>query len=395
MIGMQTAPLPSGHATTRSVSGRTRNADLRKTFFLHAHRHLHEASATSVRAAARACLASHGFDPARLDPLPVGLMPELSSMRTALSEAGFSWEEIRASGLTADARLPGRLVGPIADPAGEIVSFWAFSPFGEKPRCLYSHRGWKHRLALCGMDVALPAVAASASDLIVVEEILDALLLHSYGVLHVAAIGGPAGDLSAERWQRLASLGVGRVMLACGDCASWGRGATAAVENAAQAETAPEVYVLPSDKLPSMKSLADAIHSLGVDGIARSLERDCVHGFRYKAMMLLAKHKQNVPWTDVSRRAAVNEAIQFYSAAHPRTLPELDALFLPPLLDELGLKGSGRPTDAARTEEPSHDATADAMQSAVATPASAEAPISPAGLCPVHNCDRMSCFCWD
>ena len=88
--------------------------------------------------------------------------------------------------------------------------------------------------------------------------------------------------------------------------------------HAARAETVPEIYVLPSEKLPALKNLGDTARSLGLEVLKRLLERDCIHSYRYQALLLLAKHKPGLGWTDATRQAALEEARQFYTAADPK-----------------------------------------------------------------------------
>ena len=151
-------------------------------------------------------------------------MPSPFSMRAALAQADFTREEIRTSGLLADPRLPGRLVGPITDQTGRIVSFWAWDPTGQPPRWLYLKQDWKRQVGLYGIDVALPATADGTRNLLVVEEILDALLLHSHGLLQAAAIGGSAREMTSDRWHRLAAMGVRCATLISVDRQAQGKG---------------------------------------------------------------------------------------------------------------------------------------------------------------------------
>ena len=425
MISPQTtlAGLPS--TLPPSDAAGDRGAYLRSTFFLHAHRHLREAAAEPARAAAKACLANRGFDLRRLDPLPIGLAPDLPSMRSALVEAGFTAEEIRASGLLRDSRLSGRLVGPIADGAGQIDSFWAWAPAGERPRCLYSDRSWKPRLGLCGMDVRLAGGGgrrrrypgrrgdsrrAAASLLRHSARRRDRRIGQRDDARPLAAAGH---DGRASRHADLRRL------------SGMGRHNARRHRERRPGQDGTEIYVLPSEKLPAMKNLGETVRSLGVEVLKGLLERDCLHAYRYQALLLLARHKQGVGWTNAARQSALEEARQFYTAADPRNVPQLDAFFVPPIVDELRWEGDGRgfgemgdghhlpeqpavcwaqmapvpvleplpPQEPASAERPAQQPATSAAPPAASEPAPSGP--SQSSLCPLHGCDRMKCFCWD
>ena len=161
---------------------------------------------------------------------------------------------------------------------------------------------------------------------------------------------------------------------------------------------APEIFVWPADKLAAPNDLGDTVRSLATEALTRILQQDRIHGYIYKASVLLAKHKRGVPWTNTTRQAALEEAMQFYTAAHPRNIPQLDTFFVPPILDELGL---GWDVHQASHESPWSDETAPQQPQAVDAPADAviaePAPVGRpnADFCTLHNCNRMECFCWD
>jgi hypothetical protein len=397
VIGVETSSDGSGPAPPAGSAAHDRAGALRNALFLHAYQHLHE-TVESAQAVAKACLATRGLDPLQQDPLPIGLMPRLFSMRAALVRAGFNPDEIRESGLVGDARLEGRVVGPITDLAGRIVSFWAWDPIGRKPRCLYADRDWKSRLGLYGIDVALPAALQRDGNLLVVEEILDALLLRSRGLHHVAAIGGLAKEMTPERWNRLATMGVRRATLIADDCPAQGHGVAAAIDSATRAETAPEIYVLRSDNLPALKNLGDIIRTLGIDVVTRLIERDSIHGYSYRAQVLLARHKQGAAWTETTRQAAVDAAMRFYAGAQNSNVSQLNAFFLPPLVDELGLLADGQQSPSLWFDETCQAAEEVSQEVSVKALPVAPQPnraASTTGRCPIHGCSRMECLCWD
>ena len=393
MIRPELAPERSEPALTPHVAPDDRRVAIRKAFFLEAYRHLHEdRAAEPATASTMACLTARGFNVQQLAQLPVGLMASRTRMRTALARAGFTPEEITKSNLLADPRLPGRLVGPIGDAQGQIVSFWAWDPTGQRPRCLYLRRDWKRQVGLYGLDVALPAIAGGAEGLVIVEEILDALLLHSRGVLCAAAIGGPAREMTPDRWQRLAAMGVQSAALVSGDARFPDQGTIAAIDSASRAESTPVVYVLPIDG-----RVSDVVRWRAAAPFPELLPR--VHGYRYRALTLLARHAQEGAWTDAARQAALEEAMRFYAAAHRRNIPQLDTFFVPPICHELGLGWDAcqvlcecaSSDDVLQQEpmvvEPPAEEVAGAQRQSIRQPDT--------GACSIHGCDPMKCFCWD
>ena len=149
-----------------------------------------------------------------------------------------------------------------------------------------------------------------------------------------------------------------------------------------------------------------------------------IHGFHYLALSLIALAKGDGTWTDASRRAALSEGRKFFAAAHQRNVPQLDAFFLPPLLEALDLNWRDRAAlfnepatnswledaasangseladakatgtlhvPSAEVEEPSTPADTaihHAVEPAAASPRASD-------FCDFHQCERIVCLCWD
>ena len=241
-----------------------RTLDLSEAFSQAARRFLLEASGQGgACAAAHRFLKALGFDMERLDRLPAGFCPDCPAMKDSLAQAGFTSDEIDASELAADPRLAERLLGPIRDPEGSIRGFWARHPQGKRPQYLFKGK-WKELVPAVGLEVALPALDNGRLPLILVESPLDALLLQFYGFLHVAAIGGDAGQMTRRRWECLARLGVRRVILVLRTDEIGRRGAAAALDSAARAKAAPEVSVLTPERLDGLIGPGDFVRARGV-----------------------------------------------------------------------------------------------------------------------------------
>ena len=362
------AAVPCGDGAVRDH----RLAGLVEAFCFHAHGLLHEEEPGSeARLAACAFLADYGFDLAKLAELPVGLVVTPNAMKQRLLAAGFTQEEVRESKLVADQRLAGRLVGPITDPAGGITSFWARHPADRQPTYLYWHGDWRQHVAAFGLQSALRAADDAAAPVVLVEDILDALLLRSKGLCSVAAVGESLRRLNASRWERLAAAGARHVTLVADNRERAEARLLAALESAFAAEAVPSIDAVPPERLASARTPGGLVRSQGLGAFCRILEAGRVHAYTLKAHAVLRAHLPRRGWTDVSRRAAMQEAVAFYRQMSARRgdTAGLDAHFVPPIVEALGWPW-GAP----------------------------EAPFVPrpsAGYCALHRCGETDCFCFD
>jgi len=395
---------------------------LREAFFRHAQALL---AATEDRddawRAARACLHQRGFDLRKLEHLPVGYFPAVEPLWQRLLHDGFSADEIRASNLLADSRLPGRLIGPIRDAQRRIESFWAKRP-EDLDHSLYLSTEWKEHVGLFGLDVALPAVAGGRRDLLVVEDLWDALLLQAHGWAAVGAIGNSADEISPQRWERLDESGIHRVTLLVDSFHDSHEAAVAAIRQAASLRRGPAVYVLPPAAVHGAWQSWQQGRAAQPDILEKLLAAHRIHGFHYLALGLIALAKGDGQWTDASRRAALAEGRKFFAVAHQRNVPQLDAFFLPPLLEALGLNWSDRAAwdnswleDAPSSNGSEWDESATKVSSTLRVPAAnsdeSTPPLEPVSLiatpapilhrhgtsdyCDFHRCERIVCLCWD
>jgi len=431
-------PLPS-HVEHPSDS-------LREAYFRHTQAHLAASdSRDDAWRAARGCLHQRGFDLRKLEQLPLGYFPSAEPIWHGLLHDGFSADEIRASNLLADSRLPGRLVGPIRDADRRIISFWARLP-QQLDRSLYLSTDWKEQVGVFGLDEALPAVADGRHDLLLVEDIWDAVLLQSRGCMGIAAIGNHPAEISPRRWERLDDLGIHRVTLVVDSFHDSHEACVAAIRQAASSRRCPAIYVLPPAAVHGTGRSWQQGRATSAEALEQLLTAQRIHGFHYLALSLIALHRGEGPWTDVTRRAALEEAREFYASAHQRNVPQLDAFFLPPLLEALGLNWGDRPAwhDFWLEDSPSSNGSALSEQASTRNPPAADelsahstvepieeearpgdlppsgevaaesadaqrvlAPHSPAvatthtgrpgssDYCDFHQCDRIVCLCWD
>lgn len=319
-------------AAEHELAAQERVASLLETFLVLAQQRLEDAK-PAVRRVISTLLTKAGFEADRLEDLGLGVVGELPEVRRELGEAGYSPQEIDASSLADDPRLVGRLIGPIRDRFGRLLSFWARDPRDRSPKFLFKGP-WKDWSPLVGLDSAFagdPSLSG-VNNLIVFERLFDALVLQSLGWSSCVAIVGPASDMTAIRWQRLAELGVRRVTLVPDDSEPSRSHAWSAVGNALRASVSPEVQVLPPEVLrPHASGLALA-RAQGVPKLQALVAAESVHGFRYKALSILRRHQPASGWTEPRRHAAWKEAIEFYARCEPEYAPLLDAHFVPAIV---------------------------------------------------------------
>ena len=250
----------------------------------------------------------------------------------------------------------------------------------------------------------------------------------------VGAIGNSPAEISPERWERLDELGIHRVTLVVDSFHDSHEAAVAAIRQAALSRRGPAIYVLPPAAVHGAWQSWQQGRGATAETLEKLLSAQRIHGFHYLALSLIAMHKGEGPWTDAARRAALGEARTFYSTAHQRNVPQLDAFFLPPLLEALGLSwgdreawhdswledlpssnGSGwaDPASAPHGDElPAHAVTApepvqeettsgnpQIEEQIVAEPVWVATPHAgrpgSSDYCDFHQCDRIVCLCWD
>ena len=413
---------------------------LREAYFRHTQALLAASeSRDDAWRAARGCLHQRGFDLRKLEQLPLGYFPSAEPIWHGLLRDGFSADEIRASNLLADSRLPGRLVGPIRDAGRRIISFWAKLP-QQLDRSLYLSSDWKEQVGVFGLDEAYPAVAHGRHDLLLVEDLWDAILLQSHGYPGVGAIGNSPAEISPRRWERLDELGIHRVTLVVDSFHDSHEACVAAIRQAAFSRRGPAIYVLPPAAVHGAWQSWQQGRAATAETLDKLLSAHRIHGFHYLALSLIALAQGRRP---VDRRRpprGPGRGADFYATAHQRNVPQLDAFFLPPLLEALGLswgdrsawhdswlednpssngsdavdqlprrirpRAMSRPAHAVSGPEPveQEEASGDlAKDEEIEVEAIVAEPVlvrqSPAvassDYCDFHHCDRIVCLCWD
>lgn len=363
------------------------DACLMESFFSVSHELLnHQFDSNDVGSVCQKYLSRLGFDLEHVDALPVGLFVDHSMMHGGLLEAGYNSEELDSAGLLADQRLAGRVIGPIRGLTGRITGFWARHPEGESPKYLYFSSGWKHEAIAFGLDLAIRACQASQGELVLIDDILDVLLLQSSGMLNVASLLNSATIVTPKRWQRFASLGIERVTLVMNGDQDGASRTLESINNVFRAASHPVVYVVPADEGIPFTSPGDYVRATSVADFVRFIDEQAVHAYFYHAWTILKRHRGH-GWTETSKRAALDEAIAFYTSQAPADRGDLDCFFVPPIVDELGL-------DLRDDHEPGPEESGTGPEPVPSTTVRSRRRSGSAD-CLLHGCGETDCFCFD
>lgn len=206
----------------------------------------------------------------RLKEFSVGWIDSPSAMFDRLVQQGFSAEEIQRSKLLADRRLRGRLVGPIENAQGKIVSFWACGLSGEVPTYLYWRPEWKTEVPAVWLPSAL-ARSGRKRGLLVVEDILEAVVLQTHGFARTVALGESGQPISANRWQQFAHLRVSGLTLVLNptqDVEERLRKAIAAFQGT---DCSFRLWILPPKEIGSYGSPGDLVRQEGAEAFRKLL----------------------------------------------------------------------------------------------------------------------------
>ena len=289
---------------------RNRRAELLEEFFTLAQREL----VGDRGATARAYLQQRNFPVDAIDTSALGVVPPFPLTKRALRASGYSDDELKASGLFADGRWPGRLCGAWRDEWGRVGTFWARAVEDGSPngaRYLYLRGAPRTNLPPYGLQRGVRA-------LVLVEGFFDQHQLRARGVENAAAIGGTATTPSL--FERLRRLGVDEVTL-CFDSDDAGRAATArAIESSTRAVGSPAIFVA----RPSAKDPDELVGEHGISAWHDLLQsREC--GVSWRAGELVSDF--GCFETPAARRQALAHAGSWLGSLPPRlALEQEDAV---------------------------------------------------------------------
>ena len=273
-------------------------------------------------ATARAYLQERGFPPGAIEQCGLGLFPDRRFLTEALGRYGYTGAEVSASGVLADSRWPGRIVGCWRDKHGNARTLWArtISQTQEQgSRYLYLRGASRAGLPPYGLSTALSGSLDHRREVVLVEGVIDVHALRVHGVENVCALGGTG--IRSAMFEKLAKLGVERITL-CLDNDQAGRAATVrAIEEAAQAPTSPALFVVDPERLAPAKDPDAYVRDHGAIAFAELLtSRQCAVTWRALEFTRVLDSESD----QVSRRAALGRAGAWLGSLPPRLALEQD-----------------------------------------------------------------------
>ncbi len=269
--------------------------------------------------AARAYLVERGIPAVQLAQTTLGLIPAAADLRSDLRRQGYTSEELHTSGLFADPRWPGRIVGAWCDRHAHVITLWArtIDP-GDEGRYLYLRGGSRagtlpYRLS----DLLAPGTSGAHREITLVEGVIDVHVLHAHGSAAVAALGGTT--LTRSQFERLADVGVDRILLALDNDAAGRAALVRAIDEHTGAGRSPGLWIIDPDLYGDAKDPAELVRSGGADAwsAARSAP---VCAVTWRALDLTG------PITcsnhQLARRAGLNHAESWLATLPTRLSPE-------------------------------------------------------------------------
>lgn len=311
-VGVDTSPIE--HPAPRAAPGAARLRDVRETYFkrcVETYQHTKRGAAARAYLAERAIL---GTNAAEITGL-LGVAPHASEARRLLSAAGFTRGEVEASGVLADARWTGRIVGAWRDEQDRIATLWARATNHDTDaaqRYLYLRGATRP---------ALPYLASRvrSREVVIVEGVLDALALQAHGCASAVALGGSSA--SEATWSALARHGIRHATLCLDYDATGDRASRSATHSALRAAEAPHLLIRSDDPNAHEKDFAAlfahlrdhdpaAYADLQTPGALASLIGSRATGaVEYEIRAILNEHEGKA--TRNARQAAFDAAVSF------------------------------------------------------------------------------------
>jgi DNA primase len=303
--GLETAQLE------RPATAAQRQANLLHDTFVLCQREL-----TSERGApARAYLEARGIPSERVAESGVGVMPEATRLRLALTSAGYRETEIANAGVLADSRWAGRIVGAWRDEHSNIATLWARTTHQDDAEKYLYLRGARRPDGIpYGLtNLITNGSRSEAASLLLVEGVLDVHILRANGIQDVAALGGTA--TSARLFEQLAAHGISDVTLALDNDPAGVAATHRATDSAIRADRSPRVWVIDPDLSDNAKDPGEIIQRRGPGAWERTAAAP-VCGITAYAVELAGPIST---WeTEPGRRAGLARATACLATLHPR-----------------------------------------------------------------------------
>jgi hypothetical protein len=219
---------------------------------------------------ARDYLKRRGIPQDRLAETGLGVMPDRERLRLALIGNGHTNADLTASGLLADTRWPGRIVGAWRDERTRIVTLWARTTrTDDADRYLYLRGAPRAGTIPYGLaDILAKRPRHEGDPLLLVEGVLDVHILRAHQLGRVAALGGTT--VQSHLFEQLADLGIEHITLAF-DNDPAGHDATArSIDACVRAAGSPSAWVIDPDLLGTAKDPGELVRIHGSAGWQRA-----------------------------------------------------------------------------------------------------------------------------
>lgn len=253
-------------------------------------------------------ITKRGFTKEQIDKAELGFYSTSEWIKQALQQTGYTEAEIETSGVIKDTRWNGRVVGTWRDPRGELATFWARDLHEQNQpaeKYLYLHGTKKAALVAFGLYQALQRTNTK-TNLVLVEGLLDVLSLQARGFLSVAGIGGAGGEMKAERFEKLAALGVRSVTLLLDNDKAGCDGILQAISHAQKGNQIPSLYVIDPSHLGDDKDPDEFVRRNGLRAFEKLLEHRTPANL-YKSEILLGTISPQAPLSQ--KREAIERVL--------------------------------------------------------------------------------------
>ncbi|GEM_PF-4922180 len=326
---------------------------------------------------AKAFLDAAGMNWGSLARLPLGVLDAVALARRHVARLGVSAEDWQRLRLVP--QLESCLIGPIQEASGEIVTYWARATTPET-RCYLFRDRWDYRPFVYGMDQLAEMRPTHA---FVVERIIDALVLRSWGVEPVLALARRFDQTLPDVWQDLYRWGVVQVtLLPVGpEVPGWVlRGAR---DQAHRALRRPDMWLIPPRRIAP--NLGRWIASLGTEDFPQWI-RDYRIPFSGKKVT----HQWGLAIPALSAGSPVNPP--WDAAKAPRNKAPRNSEVLP---KELADSTGAIPSEASSSGAMPSEASSEVAKAGQETPLHGTIEPARGGICPKHGRPIDECFCFD
>jgi DNA primase len=219
--------------------------------------------ASDQGAPARDYLKRRGIPTDRLEETGLGIMPDRERLRLALIGAGHTNSDIIASGLLADTRWPGRVVGAWRDEQRRVVTLWARTIGNDEvDRYLYLRGAPRGDTIPYGLSDNLASASRDQrAHVLLVEGVMDVHILRAHEIGPVAALGGTT--VGTHLFEQLADLGIEHIAFALDNDAAGHDATVRSIDACVRAARSPNTWVIDPDLLGTAKDPGELVRIHG------------------------------------------------------------------------------------------------------------------------------------